>query len=805
MTLYLDITNILEVDVFTGIPRVVSEVTTRLIRDGSSLCLLDYSPQERCYHILDNAWYHAYQQGKAVDKAASRTGKTIRPSDFPAGSIFFDLNSCWHTQPARSWLLPELKNRKVRIAALIYDLIPVTHPQFVQPETRLRFFCYLLAHMKYADQLFVNSQSVKTDLMELFDTLNMPKKPCEVVPLGADFMLRTDRAEEAVDEEARRIVASGRYLLTVGSVEPRKNHKTILEAFETQLAQTDLQLVFAGNTGWCVDDLLLRMEANEQFGKRLHHLEGMNDATIRFLYQHAFLVVFASHAEGYGLPTLEAIQAGVPVLASDLPIMREIGGDCCDYFPTEDAQALGALVLHYLKDPDAYEKKRAVVAQYHPHRWDDTAHAFAAALFAKTPDPLSHKPLRQAVFLSARPEPFLDTIPHLEAFLPFLEEVVVCCPGPMAAFLHEHYRGRLHLVTITDDQLLAGRPLPPDHTMRNFFLRCLTMEQDAVDDEFLMCDDDYRPLRTLTEETFFCEGRYQAYYFIDLRKWQYVVTKLFSYDHSMFRTLSYLQGRGLPTLQYSGHQPQIINKQWYRDMIAEDPDMIQLGLDEWSSYFNYIAARHPDHTEPRPYVTLGWPNIGGSWELGVRQEQYLFENFYDDNYRENRPFSGLSPVFTPDIAKENEQKIRLAQEIREKFDEAFAVRCAFFREYKREHGDLPTIAIHCYEETGLILSVPDCLRLKAGWHNCMRIGIARAVNSLANVRDLIVNVRLDWDNGNMLTRQEIRIEPGQANTELNFYLPNLTPQMPNLYATLTLRTAYTDNATDPQTIPITLV
>ena len=98
----------------------------------------------------------------------------------------------------------------------------------------------------------------------------------------------------------------------------------------------------------------------------MYLLEHVNDATLQKLYEKAYLVVFSSYAEGYGLPTIEALMHGVPVICSDIPVMREVGGSYCDYFNPDSADSLIEAVKKYITPQRYQARKEQLSNSYHP-------------------------------------------------------------------------------------------------------------------------------------------------------------------------------------------------------------------------------------------------------------------------------------------------------------------------------------------------------------------------------------------------------------------------------------------------------
>lgn len=772
---YIDITNIPELKTYTGISRVVTELTAHFIRDGADLRLIAYFPDRHAYRLIDNDRFMSAIQGELEDKTECYTDTCIAPDELEKGSVFFDMNSAWHTLPNRSWLLPRLKARQIRIIPLIYDLIPIRYPQYMVGQTLVRFMEYIVAHMNCASEIVVNTDAVKNDLQQLFHELGIREKPIVKIGLGADFSTDNGRipTEESVDPEIKRLVGERRFLLTVGTIEPRKNQKLLVEAYEKALAAMDTDVVIVGKIGWDSDELIRRIESNENYGNGLFVFSDVNDATLDYLYSHAYMVVFPSYTEGYGLPTIEALIKGIPIACSDIPVMREVGGRFCDYFDPDDAGQLIDIIRGYVDDHEHYRaKRREIASDYHPPRWNDTASVMKQFMMTEDGKFFPHKPVKQVVFLSARPDPILATLPYIEEFMPFIRELVVCCPDSMADYMKENYSGRLSLTTITDGELLGSNTLPPDHSTRNFFLRCLAMEQAAIDDEFIMCDDDYRPLHPITEEVFYKDGKYRGYYFSDISKWKYMSPQLFSYDYCHLRTLQFLKRHGYPTLMYSSHQPQLINKQWYREMIHRYPDIIRKGYDEWSTYFNYIASEHRIQFEPCEFVTLSWPNVGGDTK-GVDQPEFHFENFYGDNYTGNRPFSRFVPHFTDTetVLRETEEKTAIALKFREERRNEGERITEYEKEYENRYGEIPSISAYYTGERSAApeLGVPVYINMSRTRGNIMRFSVARTSCCAANFYTVIIVLNV-LVGETLYPSKIIEIAPQQEYTEINWRL-----------------------------------
>jgi glycosyltransferase involved in cell wall biosynthesis len=137
--------------------------------------------------------------------------------------------------------------------------------------------------------------------------------------------------------------------LMVGTLEPRKGHAQALEAFEQLWAQGEnVALVVVGLPGWMTDVLQRRIRHHDELGKRLFWFMQASDALVEKLYATCTVLLASSQGEGFGLPLVEAARHGLPVLARDMPIFREVAGTHATYFSGLDAASLASAVREWL-------------------------------------------------------------------------------------------------------------------------------------------------------------------------------------------------------------------------------------------------------------------------------------------------------------------------------------------------------------------------------------------------------------------------------------------------------------------------
>ena len=259
------------------------------------------------------------------------------------------LDSTWHDQYFGQ--VENLKARGLKVTAVIYDLIPLTRPEFVQKRLRdiyKKWFAWVVQH---ADGFACISRVVRDEVRVMVaDQAGLERsESCSYsyFHLGSELDLRQghgDPQSELVDI----FTSPTPVFLNVGTLEPRKNHTYLLDAFDMLWrAGSKASLCLVGGIGWKCETLIARIRNHPQNGSSLFWFGKLGDDGLDYAYRHASSLVISSHAEGFGLPIVEALQRGLPVMASDIPVFREIGGEFVAYFDLKDPSSLMELVLSY--------------------------------------------------------------------------------------------------------------------------------------------------------------------------------------------------------------------------------------------------------------------------------------------------------------------------------------------------------------------------------------------------------------------------------------------------------------------------
>lgn len=695
MKIYLDITNLMQVNFLTGIQRVVREITIRFLRDERlEINLLAYSETLNSFEFMDNRCFYDYFVNGHGKKEKIRSGKKCAVIDMEPGSIFYDMDSVWYSKQKRSKLLPELRNRGLKLAVYLYDIIPIMYPQFVHQDTIMLFMEYLGAYLKNADIVIASTESTLKYVNKLMFDLGVKPISGFVSWLGVDFSGEGEN-EIKLQEDVQKVIDGGKYVLMVGTIEARKNHKLVLDAFDHGLFDLGYHLVFAGHFGWDADELKRRIMGHSLLGKKLFYIENGNDVAIDYLYRNAYMVAFPSFAEGLCLPMVEALGRGVPVIASNYDVIYEVGKGYAEFFNPLEEKEFSQIVHKYHNNPALYDEWKGRIRSYCPFSWEQAENKIAEALLTLNPSLEKAKTgrVKQMVMLTARTEDFLNTIPFIEAYMPFIKEMVVCCPDKAVGGMREKYHGKIRLIFMPDSKVLEGQELPKDHQFRNFFLRCLLIQKDVIDEVFIMSDDDYRPLCPITQDAFFDGDKYRGFYFYEMHAWRGCQGALTSFDKGVRRTVKFCDENKYPAMQFNAHIPQIIEKRVFMEMIMRHKGIERWGFDEWSSYFNYLMAHYPNKVSFCEYKTMNWPGSVTDWTMYCQPKEFLFENYYDYEYLPMGIFSGIRSEYNEKTLEDNKKKVELVLQARERYNSHRRFFEQQAADYRKKYGECPVFCI----------------------------------------------------------------------------------------------------------------
>ena len=365
--LYIDVGNTLRGGLRTGIQRVVRSLSYELAVNAPSKTRLI------AFDVAAGR-YFALADPKLIQSAGglSDIGREARVyfdfADFAHGDIFFEPDSSWTEPLNRGALFRRLKAQGVIVVVLNHDVIPIILPDVCHPNTLISFSETIADHLQYADYALATSAGVARDLGKVSERFLSRSMTMRVIKLGADFV--PPGSGDDGDLFAARFpeLAPLRFLLSVGTIEPRKNHAILLEAFD-RLEAKDAGLVIVGRKGWMADDTLAALTGHADFGKRVFWLTALDDQALLSLYRHAYASVLPSQYEGYGLPVVEALSQGCVTVASDAGSLPEVAAGHAVFFRRGDGEALHAILDRLYGDRDYYARLKASARSFRPTPW----------------------------------------------------------------------------------------------------------------------------------------------------------------------------------------------------------------------------------------------------------------------------------------------------------------------------------------------------------------------------------------------------------------------------------------------------
>lgn len=347
----IDVSVIVRGDAGTGIQRVVRTLVGQLCR--LEIPGIVFQP---VFASRDHGYCKAtqLQNGRIVN--ASPVSNLLQPVVVQPNDIFLGLDLCAHLLPRVESDLARWRRKGVSINVIVYDVLPILHEDWFPASTARNFRRWLGVLARQADRCICISQTVARGLKPMLEAYGEARMPeITTVPLGAD--LAESYPSRGLPENfafVSKWLRDHQVILSVGTIEPRKGHHQLLSALSLYWQSEPngrVALLFVGHPGWKTQMLVKQLREHPEHGRRLLWISDASDELLSELYSRAAGLAAASHGEGFGLPLIEALAHGTPVLARDLPVFREIGGEAFDYFTDDSPENLLARVQTWLAAP----------------------------------------------------------------------------------------------------------------------------------------------------------------------------------------------------------------------------------------------------------------------------------------------------------------------------------------------------------------------------------------------------------------------------------------------------------------------
>ena len=389
--LFVDITELHATDSKSGIQRVVRSVIQHLLTETDSAYQVElvYAAKPVGYKtaaaftrrmfgeshppILTNGDRRA---GSGVGSATLLVDAAISQDTYihpQQGDIFLGLDLHFNIDQDHEHFFAKARQAGAQVYFVVYDLLPLLLKDTFTPELIEKYGNWLRVVSQQHGTVCI-SQAVAAEL-KTWVSQNQPQAAqslkIEWFHLGAD--IESSIPSKGMPDDGPQLLqqlASAPSFLMVGTLEPRKRHGQVLDAFEQLWAQnTPANLVIVGKPGWLTEALTARLSAHPQLGRQLFWVQSASDEYLEKIYAAARCLIAASEAEGFGLPLIEAARHGLPIIARDIPVFREVAQEHALYFAGDDGAALATAIQSWLalekqqKTPDSSQIQRQTWAQ----------------------------------------------------------------------------------------------------------------------------------------------------------------------------------------------------------------------------------------------------------------------------------------------------------------------------------------------------------------------------------------------------------------------------------------------------------
>jgi glycosyltransferase involved in cell wall biosynthesis len=356
--IFLDVSALVLHDLKTGIQRVVRAIINNVIKEcpaGFHVELVYANTESQGYFYAHNFFARTFNVPNIFG-----TDSAIH---YQKGDIFVGLDLHQHVVIAQSEYLQKMRYAGVKVKFVVYDLLPVLQPHVFPIQSDDIHFAWLDT-IKNFDGALCISRAVADELYEFvraYGSESTNKFEIDFFHLGAD--LGSSVPSLGIPRDSVDVLSTLEQrtsFLMVGTIEPRKAYLQVLKAFEFLWeSDYDFNLIIVGQVGWkglaeeYCRDIPLTVESiknNPENGRRLIFLEGISDEFLDQVYKASDCLIAASYGEGFGLPLIEAAQHGIPIIARDIPVFREVAGEHAFYFDDKlDHEVISKAVIEWSK------------------------------------------------------------------------------------------------------------------------------------------------------------------------------------------------------------------------------------------------------------------------------------------------------------------------------------------------------------------------------------------------------------------------------------------------------------------------
>ena len=346
--IYIDVSAVVLNEYVTGIQRVVNG----LIESLKNIFVNNSDIKVTCIYSnpSTNYFYTAEYNGRKYVKRENQSNDYS--VNFHDGDILLMPDLHPQNTIQKTNLLKNLCVCGTKVISILYDLIPIEHPEYYENRFVEEYNRFLYAISSFSGVISI-SKTTHNYYLDWCKNNNIDFPPYfinDYFYLGSDF--KNANPSKGIPEEGYKIIEflkTHQIALMVGTIEPRKMHSKVLAAFEKLWENgKDYCLVFVGRNGWKMDEFAEYIINHKENGKKLFWLSQISDEYLEKIYELSSGVIIASIQEGFGLPIIEASKHKKPLLIRNIPVFKEIAGNGSEYFDKDDPSSLSKEIEDWL-------------------------------------------------------------------------------------------------------------------------------------------------------------------------------------------------------------------------------------------------------------------------------------------------------------------------------------------------------------------------------------------------------------------------------------------------------------------------
>jgi glycosyltransferase involved in cell wall biosynthesis len=364
--LLVDISTIYRHDARTGIQRLVNGELNRLLMHPPKGFVVRHVVATRSGFYR----YVTWPEGNVLPSLEAEVKVRL-------GDVFFGLDLAAHIIPTHLPRLMQWKREGVSFRFIVYDLLPLQNPAWFSGKLVAAFRRWIKAVAILADEVQCISPTVGEDFRNYMQVAyGLAEQDIRVSDMAITDVIQASSRSVGLPTDFSTFLEGNKArtcLLMVGTLEPRKGYEEVLKAFEHLWRRgMDISLIIVGQPGWKTEGLQKKIRRHREIDRRLFWRVDLSDEALDQVYHASDGVILASHAEGLGLPLIEAIKHGTPVLYRDLPVFKSVldenNGDATPFPIEATVDELANCIAHFLEEASGVAQEDVARTQHNVWR-----------------------------------------------------------------------------------------------------------------------------------------------------------------------------------------------------------------------------------------------------------------------------------------------------------------------------------------------------------------------------------------------------------------------------------------------------